>query len=106
MFEYNKEESVLSLREWILQESEFPTIATEAVHGLLCKSTKPPSRPTPRQGNQRTFFGEADSVRNLKKRPCLDLERIMAYGTVQHSIEEKWKIDGISLNIISYAFAV
>ena len=98
MFEYNKEESVLSLREWILQESEFQTIATEAVRGLSGKSTKPPSRPTPRQGNQRTFFGDADSVRNSKKGHASIVERIMAYGTVQNSIKEKWQIN--------YAFAV
>ena len=74
VFEYNKEESLLSLREWIqlLQESEFQTIATKAVRGLPGKSTKQPSHPTPRHGNQRTFFGEADSVRNSKKILCLD----------------------------------
>ena len=33
VFEYNKEESVLALREWIIQESEFQTIATETVRG-------------------------------------------------------------------------
>ena len=72
VFEYNKEESVLALREWILQESEFQTIATEAVRGVKGKSTRPPSRPTSRQGNQRTFFSEAESGRNTKKAPCLD----------------------------------
>ena len=72
VFEYNKEESLLSLREWILQESKFQTIGTEAVCGLSGKSTRPPSRLTSRQGNQRTFFDEADSVRNSKKRPYLD----------------------------------
>ena len=75
VFEYKKEETVLSLREWILQESEFQTIATEAVLGLSGKSTKPPYSPTPRQGNQRTFFGEADSVPNSKKAPCLDCRK-------------------------------
>ena len=73
VFEYNKEESVLSLREWILQESEFQTMATEAVRGLSGKSARPPSRPTHRQGNQRTFFGEATSGHNSSKKvPCLD----------------------------------
>ena len=72
VFECNKEESVLSLREWILQESEFQTIATEAVRGVSGKATKPPYRSTPRQGNQRTFFGEADYVRISKKMPCVD----------------------------------
>ena len=34
IFEHNKEESVLALREWIIQESEFQTIATETVRGF------------------------------------------------------------------------
>ena len=52
VFEYNKEESVLALREWIIQELEFQTIATETDRGLSGKSTKPPSCPAPRYGNQ------------------------------------------------------
>ena len=72
VFEYNKEESVLALREWIIQESEFQTIATETVRGLSGKSTKPPSRPAPRYGNQRTFFGEAKVGRNSQKIPYQD----------------------------------
>ena len=75
VFEYKKEESVLSLRKWILQESEFKTIASEANRGLAGEATKPPYRQTPRQGNQRTFFGEADSVPNSKKMPCLDCRK-------------------------------
>ena len=47
VFEFQKEESVLSLREWILQESEFETIATEAVGWLSGKTKKPSSHPTP-----------------------------------------------------------
>ena len=66
---------MLSLRKWILQESEVQTIATEAVRGLSGKSSKRPYRPTSRQGNQRTFFGEADSVTNSKKMPCLDCKK-------------------------------
>ena len=41
-----------------------------------------------------------------RKGHALIVERIMAYGTVQNSIEEKWQIDGFSLNIINYAFDV
>ena len=72
VFEYKTEESVLSLREWILQESEFQMIATEAVRGLSGKSANPPYRQTPRQGNQWTFFGETDSVPNSRKILRLD----------------------------------
>lgn len=34
IFEKEKDESVLSLREWVIQESEFQTIAPEAVQGI------------------------------------------------------------------------
>ena len=34
IFENSKEESVIALRTWILQEAEFQTIASETVHGL------------------------------------------------------------------------
>ena len=57
VFEYNKEESVLALREWIMQESEFQTIATETVRVFSGKSTNAPLRTAPKYGNQRTFFG-------------------------------------------------
>ena len=56
VFEYNKEESVLALREWIMQESEFQTIATETVRVFSGKSTNAPLRNAPKHGNQQTFF--------------------------------------------------
>ena len=69
VFEYNKEESVLALREWISQESEFQTIAIETVRGLSGISAKTQSRPRARYGNQRTFFSEGKYSRDTKKLP-------------------------------------
>ena len=37
LFEHNKEESVVSLRTWILQEAEFQTVASEKVRGVTGK---------------------------------------------------------------------
>ena len=66
IFEHNKKESVLALREWIIHESEFQTIATETLRGFADKFTKAPSRPAPRYENQRTFFGETKSGRHRR----------------------------------------
>ena len=96
VFEYGKEESVLALREWIIQESEFQTIATETVRSLSSKSAKPSSRQVPRFGNQRTFFGEAESDRNSKKIPCADCGKNHGVWICpefkRRRVPDRWKI--------------
>jgi hypothetical protein len=52
MFEKKKDESVLSLREWVIQESEFQTIATETFHGLSSGNT----RKSKHRDGGRTYF--------------------------------------------------
>ena len=37
IFENHKDESVMTLRTWVLREAEFRTIASETVHGLLAE---------------------------------------------------------------------
>ena len=80
-----------------------PDDSHKTVRRLSGKSIKPPYRPTPRQGNQQTFFGGADSVPYSMKMPCLDCRK-------NHGIRSYQKFncrkDGISLNIIIYAFDV
>ena len=66
VFEYKKEESLLLLCKWMLQESEFQTLFAVCQESLQNHH---------RQGNQRSFFGEADSVPNSKKMPCLDCKK-------------------------------
>ena len=56
VFEYNKEESGLALREWIMQESGFQIIATETVCVFSGKFTNAPLRTVPKYGNEQTFF--------------------------------------------------
>ena len=57
IFENSKEESVIVLRTWILQEAEFQTIASETVHGLMGNFTESSSQPAARYSNQQTFIG-------------------------------------------------
>ena len=77
VFEYGKEESVLALREWIIQESEFQTIATETVRSLSSKSAKPSSRQVPRFGNQRTFLAKQSLIVTRRRYHAQIVERIM-----------------------------
>ena len=71
IFENSKPESVYTLRTWVIQESEFQTIASETVHGLAGNVTKEPSTaPTMKFRNQLTFFGEAKESGEFQKFPC------------------------------------
>lgn len=45
VFENHEIESVMTIKKWILQESEFYTIAEETLHGLSCtKSQRPQNK--------------------------------------------------------------
>ena len=71
VFECRERESVLSLRTWVIQESEFQTIASETVHGLSGQLTnEPTSTSGPRSRHPRTFFGDANSERVSHRLYC------------------------------------
>ena len=62
VFENNVTESVTALRQWVVQEAEFQTIAAETIHGLTGKCETPqPIQSFPTDKNPRTFFGETES---------------------------------------------
>lgn len=61
IFEKQKHESVESLREWVLQESEFQTKALEAVHGLTNTRQGRSVMRKFKKDNAHTFFGRTDS---------------------------------------------
>ena len=96
VFEYNKEESVLALREWIMQESEFQTIASETVSMFSGKFTNASLRNAPKYGNQRTFFGEAKNGHTFQKTPCQDCG--MYHGIwncpdfIRRRVAERWNV--------------
>ena len=62
IFEKKKQESVLSLRELVIQESEFQTIVSETLQGLNMGSEKKPKW----RGGSRTYFNR-DGVCRLWK---------------------------------------
>ena len=71
IFENCKEESVLTLRTWVIQEAEFQTIASETVHGLAGRVAAETVAPTgARSRHQRTFFGNTKGNADVKKLIC------------------------------------
>ena len=72
VFETNTAESVVTLRKWILQESEFQTNASETVHGLTGKigSDALTYSPFRRSKNQGAYFGEVKDSRSMSNSSC------------------------------------
>ena len=94
LFEHNKEESVVSLHTWILQEADFQIIASEKVRGVMGKLSDAPTRSTPRRDSQRTFFGEAKGDRKSQISRCLVCEKQHGVWVcpefIQKSIQGRW----------------
>ena len=66
--ENNKSESVITLKTWVVQESEFQTIANETIHGFTCPSVDiQTKRYISNCDESRTFFGETGAIRSLQK---------------------------------------
>ena len=64
VFENRKIESVLTLRDWMLQEVEFLTTASETIHGC---TTRPDWK---KKNNQQTFFGEGNKSESKACATC------------------------------------
>lgn len=96
MFENSKEESVISLRTWVLQEAEFQTIASEKVRGVEGKLSVEPTRSRPRHGNQSTFFGETNEGRKPQKLHCQECGKRhciwSCWDLIQKSVPERWSV--------------
>ena len=97
IFENGQTESVLSLRTWIIQESEFQTIASETVRGFNGDDEyTQTTRPVSRYRNQRTLFGETDNNRGWSTIPCqvCDKQHNIWYCNdfIQKSVPERWNI--------------
>ena len=62
IFQKCKNESVEILREWVIQEAEFQTIASEIVRGLASTVKEETQKAT--RGIPRTFFGNCQNIEN------------------------------------------
>ena len=97
VFENSASGSVLTLRTWVIQESEFQTVATETVHGLTGQSSNQASQPFYRNNNQQAFFGETTEEgrrgKSIECQLCKEQHRIW---NCQHfadkSVTEQWNL--------------
>ena len=97
IFENGQTESVLSLRSWIIQESEFQTIASETVRGFNGDNEyTQTTRPVPRYRNQRTLFGETGNNRGQSTSPCQVCDKQHKIWScndfILKSVPERWNI--------------
>ena len=97
IFENHKDESVMTLWTWVLQEAEFRIIASETVHGFTGRmANNAPARSIPRYGNQRTFFGEIKDKRSLPKLICRECGKQHGIWNfrifAQRSVRDRWNI--------------
>ena len=84
IFENSKQESVLTLRTWVIIEADFQTIAAETVHGLSGNVVNKATAQTgARNKYQRTFFGDTKGNRYVKKLTCKVCVAHMEHGIVQ-----------------------
>ena len=88
------QESVTTLRTWVIEEAEFCTIATETIHGFSGYDVT--DRSAIRHKNQRTFFGHAKSNQDVKKLRCKNCKKPHGIWTcptfIQQSVPDRWSI--------------
>ncbi|MCG8045578.1 MAG: DUF1759 domain-containing protein, partial [Candidatus Thiodiazotropha taylori] len=97
IFENRKDESVMTLRTWVLQEAEFRTIASETVHGLTGRmSNNATARSITKYENQRTFFGEIKDKRSVPKLTCRECGKQHGIWScrifAQRSVRDRWNV--------------
>lgn len=96
VFENHKQESVTTLRTWVIQEAEFQTIASDTVHGFTGNlASNAISTPGARDKNRRTFFGNTKGNQVIKKLPCKVCKKPHGLWNcpifIQQSVPDRWK---------------
>ena len=93
LYENRVSESVIALKTWINQESEFQTIANETIHGFICTSA---DTHISENEEPRTFCGETLNIRSVQEKILCSLcganhciWKCQKY--LQKSVPERWK---------------
>ena len=96
VYENDVSESVLTLKSWVLKESEFQTVAAETVHGVNGSITDASSTQVSRYRNPRTFFGdqaESKAILTSQCRLCGERHGIWKCNDfLQKSVPQRWNI--------------
>ena len=97
IYENNVLKPVTTLWKWVLQESEFHTVASETIHGVTGRSTDTQtSQMGYKHRSTRTFFGDKKDNRSLKKflcQVCAAEHGIWKCQTfLEKSISDRWNI--------------
>ena len=97
VFDNNVTQSVVTLRKWVIQESEFLTVASETVYGVAGRASDAQTTPQkPGQRNTRTFFGDNGDNRAKKTQCCqtcgTDHRIWTCQAFKQKGMAEKWEI--------------
>ena len=107
VYDNNVTQSVATLRQWVILESEFQTVASETVHGVTGKMSDAQTTP-PKQGqrNTRTFFGDSRHNRTKRRSAVRFVEQIIRFGHVRYLNRRVFLISGTSLNVVNFVSAV
>ena len=97
LFENNVSESVVALQTWLIQESNFHTIASETIYGLTGKTPNSQlTQLTPNSEGERTFFIRTCACQPQQIQPCQicgEQHRIwQCKAFMQEDISERWNI--------------
>ena len=98
VFENNISESVVALRTWVIQESEFQTVASKIIHGLTgIAATSQPSQSFPQNNNQRAFFGETGNnycgIKTVACQLCRKRHGIWKCQTfIEKNVSKRWNL--------------
>ena len=107
VYENNISESVLTLRSWVLKESEVQTVASETVHGVNgCITDTPSAQPVNRYRSLRHSFGIKQIITVCRICSAGCVEHVMAFGSVMNSYRRASRKDETLRNGYNYVIAV
>ena len=106
--ENNISVAVITLKTWVVQESEFQTIANETIHGFTCPSADIQTKQyVSNYDESRTFLGKQEPFRAYSSRYYVDyVEQTIAFGSARNTYRKVCLSVGILQNNFGYVIDV
>ena len=105
VYDNNVTQSVATLRQWVILESEFQTVASETVHGVTGKMSD-----AHHQGKDKEIQELSSEIAGIiapRRRSAVRLvEQIITFGHVRYLNRRVFLISGTSLNVVNFVSAV